>query len=122
MIILTTNKGKEIECDLVIRGSQHDVLHIYTHTITPVKAYQIFGDPEECEKLTTREEKTVKVEEEVEENGETVKKKKDAIAVDERVYTGFTEVYSVQKPPIRATDDKDQILIWLQKPRTEEEG
>ena len=122
MIQLTTNKGKTIECDLVVRGSQYEVLHIYTHSITPVKAYQIFGDPEECERITTREEKTVKVEEEVEENGETVKKTKDATAVDERVYTGFTEVYSVQKPPLMATEDKNEILIWLQKPRIEEEG
>ena len=120
MILLTTNKGKKIECDIVTKGSQYEVLHIYTHAITPVKAYQIFGNPAECEKLTTREEKTVKISKMVEKDGEMVEQIEDATAVDERVYTGFTEVYSVQKPPVAFVDNKDEILIWLQKPKEEE--
>lgn len=122
MILLITNKGKEIECEAVTKGSQYEVLHIYTHAITPVEAYQIFGDPEETETLTTRERKVVKVVEEVEKDGKTVEETKDATTIEEKQYKGFTEVYSVQKPPFFQYEDKNEILIWLQKPRTEEEG
>lgn len=98
MQILTTNKGREIECDLVIHGRQYAVLHIYTHTITPVEAYQIFGDPEEAKKLTVTEET---------EEGQKIK-----------TYTGFTEVYSVQKGGL--ITGPDEILIWLQRPDPDE--
>lgn len=91
MQIVTTNTGRTIKCDLVVRGSQFAVLHIYTHTITPVEAYQIFGEPEETKVLRVSEE-----------------------GFDDRVYTGFTEVYSVQKGGL--ISGPGEILIWLQRP------
>jgi len=95
MQILTTNKGRTIECDLVVRGRQYAVLHIYTHTITPVEAYQIFGNPDEAKKLIVTEE-----------------------GQETKTYTGFTEIYSVQKGGL--ITGPDEILIWLQRPDPDE--
>ena len=91
MQILTTNNGRQIECELVVRGRQYTVLHIYTHAITPVEAYQIFGDPEETKELIVTEE-----------------------GQGTRTYSDFTEVYSVQKGGL--ITGPDEILIWLQRP------
>lgn len=90
-MFIITNKDKKIECDLVVRGNQYAVLHIYTHSITPIEAYQIFGDPEETKVLKT-----------IEFDG------------SEKVYHGFTDIYSVQKARLITGDG--EILIWLQQP------
>lgn len=91
MLTVKTNTGREIVADLVIRGDQYAVLHIYTHSITPIEAYKIFGDPEETSVLYVYEE-----------------------GKDTRIYRDFTEVYSVQKGGL--ITGPGEILIWLQHP------
>lgn len=92
-MIVKTAKGKEIECDSVVQGAQFSgTIHIHTHSITPVEAYQIFGDPEETAVLIAEKE------------GEEPKQ-----------YEGFTDIYSVQKSPFY-THFNNEILIWLNRP------
>lgn len=94
-MILKTATEKEIECDSVVVGQQFsNCMHIHTHSITPIEAYQIFGDPNESSLLTV-------------------------IKDDEtKVYKYYTEVYSVQKSPFYK--DENEILIWLNQKFPEE--
>lgn len=92
-MIIKTATGKEIECDSVVQGQQFSgTMHIHTHSISPIEAYQIFGDPEETAVLIAEKE------------GEEPKE-----------YIGFTDIYSVQKSPFY-THFKNEILIWLNRP------
>lgn len=92
-MIIKTATGKEIECDSVVQGAQFSgTIHIHTHSITPVEAYQIFGNSEETVVLTA------------EKDGEEPKE-----------YEGYTDIYSVQKSPFYA-QYKNEILIWLNRP------
>lgn len=91
-MIIKTATGKEIECDSVVQGQQFSSsIHIHTHSITPVEAYQIFGDPEETSILIALKEN-----------------------VEPKEYVGFTDIYSVQKSPF-FPNFKNEILIWLNK-------
>lgn len=91
MLKVVTAKNREIICDLVVRASQYAVLHIYTHSITPIEAYQIFDNPEETSTLYVYED-----------------------GKDTRIYRGFTDIYSVQKGGM--ITGPGEILIWLQHP------
>ena len=93
-MIITTAIGREIECDLVVRASQFEVLHIYTHSIDPIEAYQIFDNSEESCVLTVYEE-----------------------GKDTRIYRGFTEVYCVEKGGL--ITGPGEILIWMRRPPEE---
>lgn len=107
MVLVRTAKGIDVEATMVVRGSQYPVLHIYTHTITPVQAYQIFGDPENTKELTVIEDVPAS---RVNQDGKTEYYMEQVT----RVFHDFTEVYSVQKSPLgQGTSD---ILIWLQRP------
>lgn len=88
MLSIVTAKGIRVECDVITRGHAYDVLHIYTDAISPVQAYQIFGDPEQTVVLTVYED--------------------DAIR---DVYYNFTDIYSVQKSAL--VDGENELLIWL---------
>lgn len=91
MFIITAT-GKRIECDSVIQGQQFSgTIHIHTHAITPIEAYQIFGDRKETAILTT------------EKDGE-----------EPREFKGYTEIYSVQKSPFYL-QHPEEILVWLNK-------
>ena len=107
MALLKTANNTIIQCEAVIRGNQYPVLHIYTHDITPVQAYQIFGDPEITETLVVTEERVIPVKME---DGTTITQ----ITTVDKTYTGFTEVFSVQKAALY--QQPGEILIWLQKP------
>lgn len=92
-MIIKTSKGKNIECDSVVQGQQFSgSIHIHTHSITPIEAYQIFGNPDETETLVAVQE------------GE-----------EPRTFKGFTDIYSVQKSPFYA-QNPNEILIWLNRP------
>lgn len=92
-MIIKTAKGKTIECDSVVQGQQFSgTIHINTHSITPIEAYQIFGDPEETEVLIAEKE------------GE-----------EPREFKGYTDIYSVQKSPFYI-QYPNEILIWLNRP------
>lgn len=92
-MIIKTATGKEIECDSVVQGTQFSgTIHIHTHSISPIEAYQIFGTPEETTTLIAERE------------GEESKQ-----------YDGYTDIYSVQKSPFYA-QYSNEILIWLNRP------
>jgi len=92
-MIIKTATGKAIECDSVVQGQQFTgTIHIHTHSITPIDAYRIFGDPEETATLI------------VEQEGE-----------DPKEYNGYTDIYSVQKSPFYV-QNPNEILIWLNRP------
>lgn len=110
MVLLKLATGVEIECDAVIQGRQYPVLHIYTNKITPVKAYQIFGDSEGTTEIKIYEDGYDYV---VDEQGNQIRK----LVTKERVFTGYTEIYSVQKASLY-TENEGEILIWLQRPMT----
>lgn len=95
MVTIHTAVGREIECDLVIRSVQYTAVSVYTHSITPIQAYQIFGNPEESSVLTVTEE-----------------------GKDTRVYRGFTEIFSVQKDGLIVGEN--EILIILMRPQDDE--
>ena len=94
MITLITNSGRKIICEGVMKGRQFDVLHIYTHAITPIEAYSIFENPDESSTLiveeTTEEEPII------------------------RMYRGYTNVFSVSQATLYV--QPGEIRIWLQKP------
>ena len=62
MITLITNSGRKIICEGVMKGRQFDVLHIYTHAITPIEAYSIFENPDEYSEPLNICRKTTEVE------------------------------------------------------------
>lgn len=110
MIKLITAKGTEIMCDAVVKGAQYPVLHIYTNEITPIQAYQIFGDPEATKTLTA-------ISIEYEQNPDFVPggDQEEYLPVEvTKVYHDFTEIYSVQKSTLIPGDN--EIMIWLQRP------
>lgn len=94
MIELITKSGRRIACEGVMKGRQFDVLHIYTHAITPIEAYTIFGNPEESSILVVEE--TI--------NDETTT----------RTYRGYTSIFSVSQATLYI--QPGEIRIWLQKP------
>lgn len=96
MLTVKTNTNKMISADLVLYSKQYNIIHIYTKYISPVEAYQIFGDENETKVLRVLEE------------GKKTK-----------VYRNFTDIYSVQKSSWYP--DEHEILIWLQKVEEEEE-
>ena len=96
MIVIKTIKGREIECDLVIRSVQYNALSIYTHAITPVEAFQIFEDPSESAVLEVRED-----------------------GKDDRIYHNFTDVYSVSRDGL--ITGPDEIMIVLKRPLPDDE-
>lgn len=100
MVTLKTKFGNEIQCEAVMRGRQFDVVHIYTHTISPIQAYEILGDPNEAEELTV-----------IEEIGDHVATRK---------YRGYTDIFCVRKSPLFTDVSNNEILIWLQKPQNDE--
>lgn len=92
-MIIKTATDKVVECDSVVQGQQFTgTIHIHTHSITPIDAYRIFGDPEETATLI------------VEQEGE-----------DPKEYNGYTDIYSVQKSPF-FVQNPNEILIWLNRP------
>ena len=91
-MIIKTATGKEIECDSVVQGQQFSsTLHIHTHAITPIEAYQIFGDQMETTVLIV-----------------------EAEGSEPRRFDGYTDIYSVQKSPFYQ-NFKNEILMWLNK-------
>ena len=90
---IKTASGKEIECDSVVQGAQFSgTIHIHTHSITPIEAYQIFGDSNETAILIAQKD-----------------------GKEPKTYEGYTDMYSVQKSPFYA-QFKNEILIWLNRP------
>lgn len=85
------NNGTEIEATLAFYADRLGVIHIYTDQLTMTEACMMFDDPEATKSITFIDE------------GET-----------DRVFTGYTDLYAVQKG--RAVPGEGMILIWLQPP------
>ena len=104
MVTLKTALGLEIECTNVIKLAQHSALHVYTGSLTPIQAYEIFGNPEHTNEITVTE----IIPGQFTEDNEPVTKTK--------IYRHYTDIYSVQKSPI-----PNEILIWLQRDYDDDE-
>ena len=129
MYIVKLKDDTEIEADSVAKGVSFPVLHIHTHAITPVQAFEIFT-PENTQEITvldwyylrvdsldggeTYYERTGQESFEVTLDTEMNPEKQYFIKVakEPAVYHDFTELYAVQKSPLVEGD----ILIWLQRP------
>ena len=107
MPIVVTNTGHRVDCDAAIPGERFPVLHIYTNKITPIEAYQIFGEEGALDEITVIDEESEVI---TNEDGES------EIVNNEitKVYHGYTELFSVQKSSLIKNDK--EILIWLQRP------
>ena len=139
MYIVKTKKAEPFEADMVAKGAQFPVLHIYTHNITPINAYEIFGDEENCELITADEyvyyafigdafEDDVEYYEYDPVIGYylTADADKDPNKnyflkefIGTKSFTGYIEIFAVQKSTIN--DIPNEILIWLQRPMNTQE-
>lgn len=88
MVRLITNTGVEVLCDSVTKAASYPVLYINTNMITPIQAYQIFGDEE-----------AVKILRVIDADGQ------------ERIYHNYSDLYSVQKSIFYPKEG--EIAIWL---------
>lgn len=102
MTILTTAKGRQIECDSVVRSAQFNYLFIHTNALTRLEVDEIFGNPEELTTLTAVETLEFTTEEGPQE------------ATSTRVYHDFTVLDVVQRSPL--IDKPGELMIWLQRP------
>lgn len=134
MYIIKTKNAEPFEADIVARASQFPVLHIHTHDITPINAYEIFEDEENAQTITSEEwmynpydgdefvEGVIYYEYDhekgfypTEDTEKDPKKSYYALELFKTVvYEGYTEIYSVQKSHIN--EHPNEILIWLQRP------
>ena len=129
MNIVMLKDGTEIEADSVAKGVSFPVLHIHTHAITPVQAFEIFT-PENTQEITvydwvysrvysfdskeTYYERTGQESFEITQDTEVNPDKQYFVKIQQEpiVYHDFTELYAVQKSPLVDGD----ILVWLQRP------
>lgn len=107
MVTLKTGLGDIVECDYAVLGKVFPYLSIYTHSITPIEAYQIFDKEGALDRIEVTEEVPVTKDPE----------KPDEVTMEPTttVYTDFVEVEGVQKSPYLGTDNANEIIIRLRK-------
>ena len=91
MTTVLLNNGIEIETEVVVCSEKFESIQIYTNKLSMAEACKLFDNSENTKKIL-------------------ISKDDEA----QRIYTGFTELYSVQKS--YAFENKEIIMIWLQPP------
>lgn len=130
MYIVKNTLGEEIQADFVMQGRQFPVLHIHTHTCTPIHAYEVFQVNNEIITATeivyaTTEDtqfdwnKTYYEQAGIDyvatadvemQEGKTYYEEQ---VLEPVVYEGYTRIHSVGESPFMP--EYGEILIWLQK-------
>ena len=97
MYTITKKDNEKVNCKLILKGPEDNMLQIYTNQLTPVQAFQFFDDPENMQTFII--DRINDTSEELEER---------------HVMKGYTELFAVQKPYLHSTDEK-MIHILLRK-------